>query len=691
LNYKYILLLTISLFLIRVRTYSRNLENQTEFQQSDTASYTSPDILVTSDITHSPILRSQSISKISQENLFKYSPSSVSAAFANQPGVSMISFGEGITRPIIRGLGGTRVKTLVDGLGFVTQAWDELHGLGINDNDFTQATAVLGTSTMLYGTDAIGGALLFEDHIPMNMTETNINTNAGFISNGLGFFGRIEGLGNTGKNSFWKLSFDTKSISDYRFADNERAFNTRFWRTGFNAIYGFKEDWGSIKFRYKLNFALYGILDPNESENNPAFEEEEEYPHEFEAPYHSIVGNRLQINSDIKIGDRFLELAAAGELDLRNEFEPLNGNPKVPTKYIGLETKGFHFRSAYPIIQSADFETKLGIRTEYSDMKNKAVYTFVPDNTVLNTGAFLASNYKITSWELNGGISWDRAAYSTNNYINLFDADIDKNFAAFSGNLGASYLTSNTSKVSLNLATGFRPPNINELASTGFKPESMRVEYGNSNLEAERSSSVEFSFNETSRDFRYFGSVFYQDFNNFIYLEEMLSPPRPETRPTFNFVQNDAEFYGFELGAGFTSNWETSSSDFNLSFSTTKNNLISNSYIIYNLPVDKLNLELKHNFADMGSFKKPQIAAQFLQFMNIWNDGRLITNSGGKWYNLLNLNLQTDVSLYDRDLTIGLNGKNLLNRQYIDPMSNLSIFGVPNPGISVNAYFRYSI
>jgi outer membrane receptor protein involved in Fe transport len=93
----------------------------------------------------------------------------------------------------------------------------------------------------------------------------------------------------------------------------------------------------------------------------------------------------------------------------------------------------------------------------------------------------------------------------------------------------------------------------------------------------------------------------------------------------------------------------------------------------------------------MGSLKNPQVSIQFLQFMNIWNDGRLVTNSGGKWYNLLNLNLQTDVSLYDRDLTIGLNGKNLLNRQYVDPMSNLSVYGVPNPGISVNAYFRYSL
>lgn len=689
-NFKYLFLLTVSIFLVRVRTYSRNIEGLDEPQQKDTITYKSQDILVTSDFSHSPIFLSQSTVKITQDDLLIYSPSSVSAAFAKQPGVSIVSFGEGISRPVIRGFGGTRIKTLIDGLGFVTQAWDEMHGLGVNDNDFTQATAVLGNSTVLYGTDAISGALLFEDFIPTDLSRTQINSNAGFISNGLGFFGRIEGLGNAGKNSFWKLSFDTKSISDYRYSDNQRAFNTRFWRTGFNSIYAFKEDWGSIKFRYKLNFALYGILDPFELEN-PEFEEDEEYPHEFEAPYHSIIGNRLQINSDINIGGKVLELATAAELDIRNEFEPLNNNPKVPTKFIGLQTSAIHFRSTYPLLQSDNLDVKGGVRSELLNMKNTAVYTFVPDNNILNTGVFLILDYKINNWDFDWGMSWDRSSYSTKDYNNLFKNEINRSFSAFSGSVGASYLTSNTSKVSINLASGFRPPSINELASNGYKPESMRVEYGNGNLKAERSNSVEVSYNASASDFRYFSTLFYKNFNNFMYLEKSFIKPPNENRPTFIFVQNDVEFYGFELGLGFTNYWESSSTDFNFSFSTTNNNLKSNSFIIYNLPCDKFTSELKHNFDDFGSLKKPQITLQFLQFMNIWNDKRLITNSGGKWYNLLNLNLQTYLTLYDRDLIIGLSGKNLLNRFYVDPISNLSVFGVPNPGISINAYFKYSI
>lgn len=384
---KYLLLIVLSLTFTKVRLQANNKLEQEETQNQDTITYKSADILVTSEKIKHPILITKPQAKITQENLYRLSPSSVTEAFAKQPGVSMISSGEGISRPVIRGLGSSRIKTLVDGLGIETQVWDEQHGLGVNENDFTKAIAVLGPSTLLYGPDAIAGALLFIDDIPTNLTSTEANANAGFMSNGLGFFGGIDVIGNTGKSSYWKLSFDTKSISDYRYDTNARAFNTRFWRTGFNAIYGFKdEDW-ALKLRYKLNFALYGILDPFELQN-PGFDDGEDYPHEFESPYHSIVGNRFQVNSDISIGGRKLDLSVAYDNDIRNEYEPFNGNPKLADKFIGLTTNAIHFNTSYPVIVTDDFDTRLGVRSNYSQMENTARSTFIPDNTILQTGLF---------------------------------------------------------------------------------------------------------------------------------------------------------------------------------------------------------------------------------------------------------------------------------------------------------------
>lgn len=675
------------LIFAKVNSYSQN-PNNTDTKQTDTLTYKSADILVTSDKLRHPILITQPQSSINQDNLYYLSPSSVSEAFAKQPGISMISSGEGITRPVIRGLASSRIKTVVDGLGMETQVWDEQHGIGINENDFTQAIAVLGPSTLLYGPDAIAGVMIFNDEIPMNLTTTKAKANAGFMSNGLGFFGGIDVLGNSGSSSFWKLSFNTKSISDYRYDNNLRAFNTRFWRTGFNAIYGFKEDWGSIKFRYKLNFALYGILDPFELEN-PGFEDGEEYPHEFESPYHSIVGNRFQVNSDVSVGGRKLNLAVSAENDVRNEFEPHNGNPKLAEKFIGLTTNAVHFKTDYPVIATDDFETKLGLRSDYSKMENTAPYSFIPDNNILQTGVFFISNYKMTDWELTGGLSWDRSAVSTTNYNNLFEGNFDRDFSSVSGSAGLAYLPNALTNLSLNLSSGFRAPNVNELASKGFKPEDQRNEYGDKDLKAEKVVGIDLSFTQTNGGAKYFASVFLQNYSNFIYLEQNNDLTTLSDTLSFDFLQKDVQFYGFELGWGITKNWESSSSEFDVSFSTTKNNLKSVNYIIYSLPADKLVFNLSHNFSDWGVLKQPELSIQFIQYLNIWDDGRLVANGNGKWYHVLNANLESEISAFGNDLTVGISGKNLLNTVYIDPLSRLAINGVPNPGISINAYFKY--
>lgn len=295
----------------------------------------------------------------------------------------------------------------------------------------------------------------------------------------------------------------------------------------------------------------------------------------------------------------------------------------------------------------------------------------------------------MTDWELTGGLSWDNSAVSTTNYKNLFDGSFDRNFSAISGSAGLAYLPDENTNLSLNLSTGFRAPNVNELASKGFKPEDMRNEFGNNDLKAEKVVGLDLSFNQSNGGSRYFASVFLQNYNDFIYLLQDTSFTSPNGYKNYNFIQNDVQFYGFEVGWGIVKNWESSSSAFDISFSTTKNNLDASNYIIYNLPADKLVLNLSHNFSDWGGLKQPELLIQFIQYMNLWDDGRLLSNGNGKWFHLLNANIESEVSAFDNDLTIGISGKNLLNSVYVAPMSRLATYGVPNPGISINAYIKY--
>jgi iron complex outermembrane receptor protein len=60
------------------------------------------------------------------------------------------------------------------------------------------------------------------------------------------------------------------------------------------------------------------------------------------------------------------------------------------------------------------------------------------------------------------------------------------NFSAVSGSIGASYEASKKSVVKLNVARGFRAPNIGELGANGRHEGTFRYEIGNPDLKAKQ-------------------------------------------------------------------------------------------------------------------------------------------------------------------------------------------------------------
>lgn len=73
--------------------------------------------------------------------------------------------------------------------------------------------------------------------------------------------------------------------------------------------------------------------------------------------------------------------------------------------------------------------------------------------------------------------------------------------------------------------------------------------------------------------------------------------------------------------------------------------------------------------------------------MNVWDDDRLFFN-GDKTFGLLNANIEAIINISSLKVTTGISGKNILNKTYIDPLSKLAMYGVPNPGFSINLYLK---
>jgi outer membrane receptor for ferrienterochelin and colicin len=83
----------------------------------------------------------------------------VSDAVAKLPGVSQLTTGVGISKPVIRGLYGNRVQVNTLGLRFDNQQWQDEHGLGVGTDGVDRVEVIKGPAALQYGSEAIGGVL----------------------------------------------------------------------------------------------------------------------------------------------------------------------------------------------------------------------------------------------------------------------------------------------------------------------------------------------------------------------------------------------------------------------------------------------------------------------------------------------------------------------------------------------------
>jgi len=77
------------------------------------------------------------------------------------PGVDMIAKGQGISKPVIRGLSMNDVLVMNNGVRIENYQYSENHPLGIDDNDVERVEIIKGPASLLYGSDAIGGVINF--------------------------------------------------------------------------------------------------------------------------------------------------------------------------------------------------------------------------------------------------------------------------------------------------------------------------------------------------------------------------------------------------------------------------------------------------------------------------------------------------------------------------------------------------
>ena len=134
----------------------------TAMADSDESPLEIPRILVTSDPLgdRSPDEIIRPVSVLSGNQLDKQRAATLGEILEGLPGVANSDFGPGVGRPVVRGLQGSRVQVLEDGIGTADVSGEGAdHAIALDPARAEQVEVFRGPSTLLYGSGAAGGVI----------------------------------------------------------------------------------------------------------------------------------------------------------------------------------------------------------------------------------------------------------------------------------------------------------------------------------------------------------------------------------------------------------------------------------------------------------------------------------------------------------------------------------------------------
>jgi iron complex outermembrane receptor protein len=636
-------------------------------------------------------LQSENVMKVEKATLSQLQNKGIttlSEGISSIPGVSTMSTGTGIGKPVIRGLRGNRVLVYSQGLRLENQQFGDEHGLGVDESSIESMEVIKGPASLLYGSDALGGVIYFN---PVKFASTNSFDFSGSQS----YYSNTEGSKTTlsAKQSFnsWKFlangSYNTHS--DYKTGENKRVTNSRFNETNFNTAIGYNNESLSSTIRYSYNKSIIGI---------PEEIGEQSISKEKLFPYQDLTTRMLSLNNAIFLKNSKITSVVGFTNNERNEFEEHHHENEEEHSedenldaalQLKLNTYSYDVKWHLPKMKSV--ESVIGIQGMFQKNNNYGEEILIPDAKTNDVGVFATAMLKNGENSFQGGIRFDNRNISTELHeiqhedeVHIFEA-IDKSFHNISASLGYKTLLFDKITSRINLASGFKAPNLAELTSNGIHHGSNRFELGNKLLKQEQNYQSDISFEYKTEHLELVANGFYNYINDYIFIT-----PTGEIEDgfeVFSYTQDNATLYGGEFGLHLHPHpldWLHLHSNFEMVIGKQKNGEYLPLIPAHKL-TNTLRLEFNNNSILSNSFASASLESTFKQkyisqFENV-----------SKAYNLVNIGLGGNLKFNKLDFDVHLNVNNLFDKSYVSHLSRLKPNGILNMGRNFMATIKANI
>ncbi len=528
----------------------------------------------------------QPVGVLSGEELVEKLEMSIGDTLAKQPGVSSSYFGPGAGRPIIRGLGGDRVRVLKDGLGS-GDASDTSpdHAVSIDPLSAERVEIARGPATLLYGSAAIGGAVnILTNSVPETLPSSSITGDValrgGSVANERS--GSLKLDGSAGSRVAWHAEAFARQTDDYDIPsdavlggpeegheeeehegeehEDEEHGDEEDRSPGFLPNSSIESSGATLGFSWVGDRSFFGIAatgydtdygvpgvghahghegeeEHHEGEEEHEGEEHEDEEHEGEEEEEDIRIDLRQRRIDLKGG--WKELGGfVDRLQLRigaTDYEHM----ELEGDEIGTTFTNETLEARLEAVQkrTGPWHGSFGIQFGDRDFAAIGEEAFTPPSTTEKWALFAFEELDKETWRFQAGARLESQDVEAEDNPSRSDT-------AFSGSLGAIWAPAETHSVSINVASSAKLPNAEELYSFGPHLATGTFEIGNPDLDTERSLGIDLRLRG---DWDRWGgtiSAFYNDFSDYIYLG--LTGEEEDGLDVGRYVQSDAEFLGVE-------------------------------------------------------------------------------------------------------------------------------------------------
>jgi iron complex outermembrane receptor protein len=490
-------------------------------------------------------------------------------------GMSSTAFGPGAGRPIIRGLGGDRIRLLENGVGTMdASVVSPDHAVSVEPFLVDRVEMVRGPASLLYGSSAVGGVVNVISHriereVPESRVSgtTELRLGSGANERESGGWVDVALVRTSDRALILHLDGFRRTAGDLEipgFAESaalraEEAEEAKeagvappeeiagvIPNTAVEAKGGAAGlSWVSPTLRVGLVRSgfetFYGIPAGAHAHHGHEEHDEEhaEGEHDEEDVRIDLRQRRWDLQGDWSGGKGLITGLRFkwGQADYRHV--ELEGDAVGTT----FRNAGHEFRIEALHAPLAGLEGAWGAQASRQEFTAEGAEAFLPPAVTEQRALFLFEEYKAGSVTAQAGIRFE------NQRVRNEETKAKRRDEALSASAGVIWTLSPENSLALSLSRTERAPNAQELFADGAHAGTQTYEIGDPDLDAEISNGIELSLRRREGFVTGVASVYLNRFQGFI--DEVATGEEKDELPVYRFTQAKAEFRGAELEAIF--------------------------------------------------------------------------------------------------------------------------------------------